>query len=450
MFILTEATLFFYNLAFNGSVSNKLLLGGQYQAELFSRATSVFNLSFKCNEVICRNFCDKQQPQKLLYAIPEYATQYISLCHVPLDTSKAIIPDEPFSDAVDSVAEKQAIVKLSTASAARIKQILVRTMMSEFTKCKLESMEAIPDGEPESAESGHKAMDVDEPVVQNNAKVPSVATTSIRVKIETKDIGVPIWKKKKVEENSGATTSKPSDQITTEPFKSSQGCIHDEDGYIVDIVKKQYLNKDLLVSIDHHWSRSFISTVTLWCSIQDNVWDIPDDKLIPVLQTIFNVIYLDVKYHITSTGSVFHVLCGKPRWNTCTMADGKNAAGVIAMAAVVLKCAVNFIADGIINIEEVLAEWSQPMNGNLKYKIKLLKILNKQTGRETSGPFQFSAVNWNMDTMAYRKSVLGWELAFTCGVFLDAHAPKPTKLLTSDRDDATGDSGTQNPCALLC
>ena len=29
MFILTEATLFFYNLAFNGSVSNKLLLGGQ-------------------------------------------------------------------------------------------------------------------------------------------------------------------------------------------------------------------------------------------------------------------------------------------------------------------------------------------------------------------------------------------------------------------------------------
>lgn len=50
--------------------------------------------------------------------------------------------------------------------------------MSKFTKCKLESMEAIPDGEPESAESGHKAMDVDEPVVQNNAKVPSVATVS--------------------------------------------------------------------------------------------------------------------------------------------------------------------------------------------------------------------------------------------------------------------------------
>lgn len=81
--------------------------------------------------------------------------------------------------------------------------------------------------------------------------------------METKGIGVPIWKKKKVEENSGATTSKPSDQITPEPFKSSQGCIHDEDGYIVDIVKKQYLNKDLLVPIDHHWSRSFISMLTL-------------------------------------------------------------------------------------------------------------------------------------------------------------------------------------------
>ena len=40
-----------------------------------------------------------------------------------------------------------------------------------------------------------------------------------------------------------------------------------------------------------------------------------------------------------------------------------------------------------------------------KMKVKLPKVLNKQTGRETSAPFQFSSANWNSDTEAYKESI---------------------------------------------
>ena len=83
-----------------------------------------------------------------------------------------------------------------------------------------------------------------------------------------------------------------------------------QDGYIVDIVKKrhEYNNKDLPVPVDSHWSKSFISTVTLWCSTRPNVWNIPDEELTVALQLVFNAVYPDIKYHVTITGSVFSVV----------------------------------------------------------------------------------------------------------------------------------------------
>lgn len=85
---------------------------------------------------------------------------------------------------------------------------------------------------------------------------------------------------------------------------------YDKDGYIIDAVKKrhEYNNKDLPVPVDFRWSRSFISTVTLWCSTQSNIWNIPDEELAVALQLVFNTIYPDIKYRVTTTGSVFSVV----------------------------------------------------------------------------------------------------------------------------------------------
>ncbi|KAG8218121.1 hypothetical protein J3R82DRAFT_3651 [Butyriboletus roseoflavus] len=51
-------------------------------------------------------------------------------------------------------------------------------------------------------------------------------------------------------------------------------------------------------------------TTTLWCSIQANMWSIPDDELAIALQTIFQVVYPDIKYHVVTNGSMFSVTIG--------------------------------------------------------------------------------------------------------------------------------------------
>jgi len=53
---------------------------------------------------------------------------------------------------------------------------------------------------------------------------------------------------------------------------------------------------------------SLISTTTLWCSVQPNVWNMLDEQLATALQQIFEVLYPNVKYCVTPTGSVFSVV----------------------------------------------------------------------------------------------------------------------------------------------
>ncbi|KAF8441010.1 hypothetical protein L210DRAFT_822120, partial [Boletus edulis BED1] len=86
--------------------------------------------------------------------------------------------------------------------------------------------------------------------------------------------------------------------------------IYNKDGYIIDVVKKRadYVNADLPVQVDSRWYRSFVPTATLWCSIQANTWNIPDDELVVALQTIFKAVYPEVKYRVVTNGSVFSVV----------------------------------------------------------------------------------------------------------------------------------------------
>ncbi|KAF9234885.1 hypothetical protein BU15DRAFT_65319 [Melanogaster broomeanus] len=135
-------------------------------------------------------------------------------------------------------------------------------------------------------------------------------------------------------------------------------------------------------------------------------------------------------------------------WDTQKVSRGEGQEGVIAIAAAALERAVQFIMDGTIDIEQILqamAETSDP-----KPKIKLPKVLNKATGRETSAPYQFSASNWGGNTAGYKDSILNRGSAFVRATVASAQLLKNvgTSNNTSDgRNDASESS--VNPQALL-
>ncbi|KAF8120062.1 hypothetical protein EV363DRAFT_1192874, partial [Boletus edulis] len=326
---------------------------------------------------------------------------------------------------------------------------------------------------------------------------------------------------KKMKAKTGSdTTSAPHDpatepsSVSANSVKGSQERIYNKDGYIIDVVKKRadYVNADLPVQVDSRWYRSFVPTATLWCSIQANTWNIPDDELVVALQTIFKAVYPEVKYRVVTNGSVFSVTSQRlsewrsgfgstallmmidffskldedvnireaanylgseyrflredtdsleqkglyrsalllelvarthllvtmsefadiPGWDLRAVTAGKNGAGVIALAA----------AAGNIVVEDVLANWDA--NADSRNKIKLPKTTNPLTGRDSSGPYQFSAANWASDTAAYKQSIQKRGAAFIHDTFKAAQALKSTP------SDGDNNAGASNPRALLC
>ena len=85
-------------------------------------------------------------------------------------------------------------------------------------------------------------------------------------------------------------------------------------------------------------------------------------------------------------------------------------------------------------------------------KVKLLKVLNKQTGWETSAPFQFSSANWNSDTEAYKESIHKQGEKLTKEIFAAAHAHKHVRNGNGTSAGEGHSSGTdaRNPHAILC
>ncbi|KAF9218821.1 hypothetical protein BS17DRAFT_863839 [Gyrodon lividus] len=137
-----------------------------------------------------------------------------------------------------------------------------------------------------------------------------------------------------------------------------------------------------------------------------------------------------------------------PRWDVQGMARGKNGEGIIAMALAALEHAVKFITKDTIDVKQVLADMANSPDG--KMNIKLPKVLNKLTGRESSAPFQFSATHWNGDTAAYREAIQKRGQAFACSVFAAAQANKGTKSGTgSDADDCCTSTSCPSHYILL-
>jgi len=109
-----------------------------------------------------------------------------------------------------------------------------------------------------------------------------------------------------------------------------------------------------------------------------------------------------------------------------------------------LEHAITFIAKGVLEGEQ---ENLSTTDG--KPKLKLPKVLNKQTGQETTTPFQFSSTNWSGNAAAYRELVQSRGPAFVQAVFSKAHTLK-TNIKVESRSGTVGKSGPVNPHTLLC
>ncbi|KIJ62071.1 hypothetical protein HYDPIDRAFT_30622 [Hydnomerulius pinastri MD-312] len=342
---------------------------------------------------------------------------------------------------------------------------------------------------------------------------------------------LPLQKKPKVEE-SDLTLTVPSVQPSAAGSSQIQGNHqYGADGYIIEVIKKRshYSTKDLPVLSDHRWSRGVIATLTLWCGVQPNIWSIPEEEFAAALQIIFDIVYPNVKYRVTTVGSVHAVALQRiaewrsgfgsaalammisffsnfgcdddipeaathllgtygflqedpdqpspdrlfrsdfliellasthlsniagfvevPGWKTRELASGKDAEGIIAIASAALERAVQFIADGTISVEEVLAEMAESPDG--KMKIKLPRVLNKATGRESTSVYQFSGVNWGGNTVGYKEAIAKRGRAFVLSTFAAAQHTKSAKTLGSDALHGISDAASEsvNPRALLC
>ena len=178
----------------------------------------------------------------------------------------------------------------------------------------------------------------------------------------------------------------------------------------------------------------------------------PDDILLEGMYRSRFLLELIGNPHLNDIGGVI----GIPGFNVQAVAAGKDGESVIVLAFVAvsihmlnclwltigqLKHVVKLVTDGTINVNLVLADMASNQDGKLK--IKLSKVLNKQTGRETSAPFQFSSLNWNGDTKAYRESICKRGSAIASSIFMAAKAVQGS----IEENDKLADI---NPRMLLC
>ncbi|KIM51398.1 hypothetical protein SCLCIDRAFT_33465 [Scleroderma citrinum Foug A] len=379
----------------------------------------------------------------------------VSLSDLPVDE-----PNEIFADTVDDRAEKLATMKHAMALGTQTVMITPVEESEDELDTPISSLHVTPrvtkrkaplisDSEAEHT-SEASIMEIDEPA----SKVTSIS-------IQAKASDLPQHKRIKHEEMpsvSLATLSVSSADSTSPPSSNLPEWACDADGYIIDTVKKhsEYNNKDLPVPSDHCWSRLFIPMATLWCSVQKNVWSVPNEELASALQLIFNVMYPDIKHLVTTSGSVFSV-------TTQCLSEWQNGFGSSALAMMLdffssldddvdIRPDLNLIdTEGLYrstflleliatahlssiaacvhvpgwdtqamatgkNGEGVIAMVSAALehaikfivdgtidveqvlkdmanNADGKMKVKLPKVLNRAMGRVTSSAFQFSAVN---------------------------------------------------------
>ncbi|KAG6370776.1 hypothetical protein JVT61DRAFT_10978 [Boletus reticuloceps] len=131
-------------------------------------------------------------------------------------------------------------------------------------------------------------------------------------------------------------------------------------------------------------------------------------------------------------------------WNVHVAAAGKDGQSVIALVSAVLGHAIKLITEGIIDVDQVLADMASSQDRKLR--IKLPKVLNKQTGQALSAPLQFSSANWHRDTMAYKELICK---AGECLCVCHICSCIADKVAQGSGKEPNGPTDI-NPCSLIC
>ncbi|KAG1852597.1 hypothetical protein C8R48DRAFT_777417 [Suillus tomentosus] len=115
----------------------------------------------------------------------------------------------------------------------------------------------------------------------------------------------------------------------------------------------------------------------------------------------------------------------------------------LALSAAVIECAITMIADGELRLWDVLSSASRG-----RVSIRLPKVLNKVTGKETNILFLFLAALWLKPTNPFIKSLLGKPTGYLKTTVQMVHATlnDVTETLLDSLDD---DESEDDKCAMI-
>lgn len=101
----------------------------------------------------------------------------------------------------------------------------------------------------------------------------------------------------------------------------------------------------------------------------------------------------------------------------------------------------------MVNIDQVLADMAESPDGKMKFILP--KVLNPATGRETTAPYMFSAINWARNTTSYREAILRRGTAFGRDTIAAAYHARAHGS-GNNSSSIGGDTVEKNPRAFLC
>ncbi|KIK81547.1 hypothetical protein PAXRUDRAFT_27844 [Paxillus rubicundulus Ve08.2h10] len=335
MFLLTETTLFFLNRALDARSNKKLALGGQVKTWAAGNA-QVPGLEL-----------GQSAPSTVLGTTP--ATSVSARSSQLEETDSTHFGNnnflEPFRDEVNNGAERADTVGGIKGKARQIAQIVETSesndeldgeefltdairqvskscaMVSSSIKRKVVDTIEVSDSEPDQASDASDVMDIDVAPIPTpsdlDAAVKMINPVATRGKpghLDQTSVSIiqtpqPPQKKIKTEQPDVSITMSSASQATRDAVEPSSGSHTNVKKTSTEIIKcrSDYSNVDLPVAANTVWLGTFINTMTLWISIQPDIWLIPEEDFVVALQTTFNAVYPQVPYTVTTQGSVYAI-----------------------------------------------------------------------------------------------------------------------------------------------
>ncbi|KAG1797287.1 hypothetical protein EV424DRAFT_1352814 [Suillus variegatus] len=259
-----------------------------------------------------------------------------------------------------------------------------------------------------------------EPIVVKKEKVLRT-TTLMSVTTAVADSQLPAQKKAKIEPSAAPVCGVPA------KLKHQQNVPVDT---MPEHMKARdaYCTVDLPAAMqaDQCWTKKYLPTILLWAGSYKDIWVIPDDVLLHHAQLIFDAVYKDLNIVLVHNG-VVHSLTARH------ISEWRSNFGSTAIAIIMdfmtrtSDCAPSDLAMSLVhnwvfiyedpNSPSPLTAYRSPFILQLlgrahfnaikgKKAIKLPKIVNKLTEKETNVPFLFLATLWSKPTKGFIKLIL--------------------------------------------